>query len=67
MSKFLFILASIILAWGAAKGVADYKTFADVGPYGMNGFYLLSMALYAASMAAELIWGRRALVQPTVA
>lgn len=67
MSRLFFILASIILALGVFQNMR-YNEFSigGTGTMSMNTWYLLALVLYAASIAAEVIWGRRALVQPTV-
>ncbi|BCP56290.1 hypothetical protein K32_49070 [Kaistia sp. 32K] len=59
MSKFIFTLAAIVLCFGVFKNVSQDSAIAGTGTMAMNSYYLLSMALFAAAAAAELIWGRR--------
>ena len=58
ISKSLFALATLMLAWGVVINVKFESAIGSLGTSSMNSFYLLAVVLYVAAAAAELIWGR---------
>ena len=56
-SKTLFVLAALITLWGVGENMSDYNgSIASTGTMAMNSFYMLGMALFAASAAAKQVW-----------
>lgn len=59
LGKVLFAVAAVVLATGVFTNLSESGSIAGTGTMAMNTYYLLGMALFAASAAAEIIWNRR--------
>lgn len=58
----IFVLASVVLGIGVIENLGDapIPSIGSVGTMAMNSYYMLATALYAAAVAAQLIWGKKA-------
>ena len=59
MGAVIFMLATAVLGLGILANLADDNRIGSLGTMAMNSYYLLSTAIYAAAVAAQLIWGER--------
>lgn len=58
-STVIFVLATIVLAMGLQANFADGRGLGSIGTMAMNTYYILATAIYAAAIAAHMIWGER--------
>lgn len=56
-STAIFVLATIVLAMGLQENIADGAGLGGTGTMATNSLYVLATAIYAAAIAAHLIWG----------
>lgn len=52
-----FLIGALVLAFGVFRSIVTDGSIGGLGTMSMNGYYLLAMALFAQSAAAQLIWG----------
>lgn len=61
LGSIIFIIATAVLCIGVVVnlGVNPKPSIGSTGAMAMNSYYLLATAIYVASVAAQLIWGRK--------
>lgn len=58
MGTIIFLLATAVLGLGVMANLADAAAVGGLGTMAMNSYYLLATPMYAAAVAAQLIWGK---------
>ncbi len=59
LASIIFTIATLLIIIGIAKNMGDNpnSTIAGMGAMATNTYYHLATAMYAAAVAAQLMWG----------